>query len=76
MKAFRISGRFRMGGAWQPFSKELAAADEAAAREKLLSIFGSQHGVPRKYITITQATEVPPDQVEDHVVRYALEARK
>src|SRR5439155_16044131 len=74
MKAFRISGRFRMGGAWQPFSKELAAADEAAAREKLLSIFGSQHGVPRKYITITQATEVPQDQVEDHVLRYAQNA--
>ena len=41
MKAFRISGRFRMGRDWQPFSKELAAADEAAAREKLLSILGS-----------------------------------
>ncbi len=76
MKAFRISGRFRMGRAWLPFSKELAASDEAAAREKLLSILGSQHGVPRKYIAIAQATEVPPDQVEDHAVRYALEVRK
>jgi large subunit ribosomal protein LX len=76
MKAFRISGRFRMGRAWQPFSKELAAADEAAAREKLLSIFGSQHGLPRKYIAIAQATEVPLDQIEDHAVRYAVEARK
>jgi large subunit ribosomal protein LX len=76
MKAFRISGRFRMGRAWQPFSKELAAADEAAAREKLLSIFGSQHGVPRKYIAISQAMEVPPDQIEDHAVRYALEVSK
>src|SRR2546422_833020 len=36
MKAFRISGRFRMGRRWQPFSKELAAADEVAAREKLV----------------------------------------
>src|SRR5947208_3243977 len=50
MKAFRISGRFRMGRAWQPFAKELAAKDEVAAREKLLSILGSQHGVPRKYV--------------------------
>src|SRR5437870_200835 len=52
MKAFRINGRFRMGRGWQPFSKELAAADEAGAREKLLSILGSQHGVPRKYVSI------------------------
>jgi large subunit ribosomal protein LX len=75
MKAFRISGRFRMGRGWQPFSKEVAAADDAAASEKLLSLFGSQHGVPRKYITIAQVAEVPADQVEDHAVRYALEAR-
>jgi large subunit ribosomal protein LX len=75
MKAFRISGRFRMGRAWQPFSKELAANDEAAAREKLLSILGSQHGVPRKYVTIATVAEVPPEQVEDHAVKYALEAR-
>src|SRR2546426_442297 len=58
MKAFRISGRFRMGRRWQAFSKELAASDEAAAREKLLSVLGSQHGVPRKYVAIAQAAEV------------------
>ena len=74
MKAFRISGRFRMGREWQSFSKELAAKDEAAAREKLLSSFGSQHGVPRKAVTISGVVEVPKDQVEDHAVKYALEA--
>src|SRR5438046_848212 len=58
MKAFRISGRFRMGRAWQPFAKELAAKDEAAAREKLLSILGSQHGVPRKYVTLAAVKQV------------------
>jgi len=75
MKAFRISGRFRMGRAWQPFAKELAAADEPAAREKLLSILGSQHGIPRKYVSITAVAEVPVDQVVNHAVKYAVEAR-
>jgi large subunit ribosomal protein LX len=75
MKAFRISGRFRMGRGWQPFAKELAAQDEAAAREKLFAVLGSQHGVPRKYVTIAGVEEVPKDQVQDHAVRYALEAR-
>src|SRR2546422_10644856 len=74
MKAFRISGRFRMGRSWQPFSKELAAQDEAGAREKLFSILGSQHGVPRKYVSIAGVEEVPKDQVEDHAVKYTLEA--
>ncbi len=76
MKAFRISGRFRMGRMWQPFSKELAAADEPAAREKLLSIVGSQHGVPRKYIVIAAVEAVPADKVEDHAVKYTLEVGK
>ena len=74
MKAFRISGRFRMGRAWQRFSKEVAANDEAAAREKVLSLLGSQHGVPRKYVALDTVAEVPPEQVEDHAVKYALEA--
>ena len=74
MKAFRISGRFRMGDAWQAFAKEVAAKDDVAAKEKLLSILGSQHGVPRKYVTIAAVAEVPKDQVQDHAVRYTLEA--
>lgn len=73
MKAFRISGRFRMGRAWQPFAKEVAAADEAAAREKLLSVLGSQHKVARKYIEITKVAEVPSSEVQDHAVQYAVE---
>ena len=76
MKAFRISGRFRMGRNWQPFSKEMAAKDEAAARERLLSVLGSQHGVARKYVAIADVVEVPKDKVENHAVRYALEARQ
>jgi large subunit ribosomal protein LX len=75
MKAFRVSGRFRMGRDWQPYSKELAAADEPAAREKLFSLLGSQHGVARKYVTIAKVEEVPKDKIEDHAVRHALEAR-
>ncbi len=75
MKAYRISGRFRMGRAWQPYAKEVAAADEAAAREKLLSVFGSQHGVARKYIEIKAVTEVPPAELRDHVVRHAVEGK-
>lgn len=75
MKAYRISGRFRMGRAWQVYSKEVAAADEAAAREQLLSTLGSQHGVARKYIEITGIAEVPTAEVRDHVVKYAVEGK-
>ena len=75
MKAFRISGRFRMGRDWQAYSKEVAAVDEASARERLLSILGSQHRVARKYIEIREVTEVPVAELRDHAVKYTLEGK-
>jgi large subunit ribosomal protein LX len=75
MKAFRISGRFRMARDWTPFSKEVAANDEAAAREKVMSLLGSHHGVGRKYITIAKVEAVAKDQIADHAVRYEIEAK-
>lgn len=75
MKAFRISGRFRMGRDWQAYSKEVAADDEAAARERLLSILGSQHGVARKYIEIRDVAEVPVAELRDHAVKYTVEGK-
>ncbi len=75
MKAYRIRGRFRMGHDWQGFSKEVAAADEAAAREHLLSILGSQHGVARRYIEIRDVAEVPAAELRDHAVRYTVEGK-
>ena len=75
MKAYRISGRFRMGHGWQSYAKEVAAADEAAAREHLLSTLGSQHGVARKYIEISGVAEVPVAEIRDHAVKYAVEGK-
>ena len=76
MKAYRVRGRFRMGRDWQGFAKEVAAADDAAARERILSVLGSQHGVARKYIEIAKAVEVPSAEVRDHAVKYAVEAKR
>jgi large subunit ribosomal protein LX len=73
MKAYRIRGRFRMGRKWQAYSKEVAAADEVSAREQLLSVLGSQHGVARRYIEIRDVAEVPAGEIRDHAVRYTVE---
>lgn len=75
MKAYRIHGRFRMGRGWQDFAKEVAAADEAGAKERLLSLLGSQHGVPRRYIEIRDVAEVPLAELRDHAVRYTVEGK-
>ena len=70
MKVFKITGTFQMGRfRAQPFVKEVAAEDDARAREVLYSDIGSKHGTPRRRIAISTVVEVPPDQVESGVVR-------
>lgn len=76
MKAYRIRGRFRMGRGWQIFAKEIAAEDEPSARERLLSVLGSQHRVARKYVQIAEVTETAPSEVQDPAVRYAVEGSR
>jgi large subunit ribosomal protein LX len=70
-RVFRVKGSFRATHHDQPFSKEVVAADGAAAKEYIFSLFGSKHGVPRRLMTIERVDEVPADQIEDPVVRHA-----
>jgi ribosomal protein L20A (L18A) len=70
MKVFRVAGEFQMGRLRrQKFVKEVAAEDEARAREVLFSELGSKHGTPRRRIAIASVEEVPPDKVESSVAR-------
>lgn len=70
-KVFRVTGNYRAIHHVQPFSKEVVADSDAAAKEHMLSLIGSKHGVPRRLITVEEVREVPADQVEDAVVRHS-----
>lgn len=73
MKAFLIKGDYadkRQGR--QVFTVEMAAADEAAVREKALSTLGSQHKLKRWEINITDVSELDPEDVKNNVVRYQI----
>ena len=75
MKGFRITGSFadaRQGQ--QPFCVEVAADDEAAAKEQIVSTFGSRHKLKRWQINITEVKELAPEDVQDHVVKYKIGA--
>ena len=70
MKVFRITGTFQMGRLrGQKFMKEIAAEDEARAREVLHSELGSKHGTPRRRIAIAAVEEVPAERVESSLAR-------
>jgi len=74
MKAFRVVGSYADTRKRQPFSIEFSGEDEDAVREKVLSTLGSKHRLKRWEIDITEVTELSPDQVTNHVVKYDIEA--
>ena len=81
MKAFRVIGAFRVKDRefrndLQDFKVELAAADEKAAKEKIISTFGSRHRVGRKDITIKELTLLKDDEITDPVVKYQVGGSK
>lgn len=76
LQAYRVEGTFRPSrghAGTTPFGVEVTAADEAAARERVVSTLGSRHRVSRLGITIARVTALAPEQITDPVVRHALE---
>ncbi|HPX77421.1 MAG TPA: 50S ribosomal protein L18Ae [Methanobacterium sp.] len=71
-KIFRIQGKFMMGNALKPFTKELKATNEEEIRERIYSEFGSKHHIKRNKIKIEDITEISADEVLDPVVKALL----
>ncbi len=68
MKAFKVTGTFRMGRTKQDFTKEVASKDKDEAREFVLSDLGSKHKVKRYDIEIDDVKEVKIEEISDSVV--------
>lgn len=73
MKAFRVTGSFMMGDAWQNFTKEVVGDDENAVREAVFSRLGSKHRVKRTRIKIAEVSEIALKDVTDPITRHILE---
>jgi len=71
-KIFRIQGKFMMGNALKPFTKELKATNEEEIRERIYSEFGSKHHIKRNKIKIEDITEISADEVLDPVIKALL----
>lgn len=73
MKAFLITGTYAdPRQKQQPFSVEMAAEDEAAVKEKIISTIGSKHKLKRWQITISDVKELAADEVTNHIVKYQI----
>ncbi len=73
MKAYRITGEFRMGSKQQPFTLETLAESENDATEWAYSVLGSRHRTNRRQITIDSIEQEDLKDIEDDRVRHELE---
>ena len=58
MSEFTVTGRYRARDGWQAFTKTVEAPNEDVARERILSLVGSQHGVKRTGVELEGVEEV------------------
>ncbi|MFP4038448.1 MAG: 50S ribosomal protein L18Ae [Candidatus Nanohaloarchaea archaeon] len=54
MEEYSFSGKIRMGNQWQKFERTVEAESEKHAEQKLLSELGSEHGVARGNIKLSE----------------------
>ncbi len=77
MKAFQVTGSYdasRVGyrSSMQNFSVQVAAVDENAAKERVLSDLGSKHRKKRGEITLAEVKPLAPADVTDPVVKHQI----
>jgi large subunit ribosomal protein LX len=76
MKAFKVTGSFRMGRENEKFTKEVASSDKEKAMEFILSDLGSKHKVKRYDIRIDNVQELKPEEITDARVTYVINEMK
>lgn len=76
MKAFRVSGKFRMGHILTPFTIETLGKDDAGARDRVFATIGSRHRVTRHQIWIEKVLPITAEQVTDAVVEKKIAMEK
>tara|TARA_B100000676_G_C17885805_1_gene736426 strand:+ start:93 stop:338 length:246 start_codon:yes stop_codon:yes gene_type:complete len=68
MKAFRATGTFRSAKHNQPYTIDVVAENEAEAKERIFSNFGSRHGTPRRFVIIDSLKSINPSESSAPVV--------
>ncbi|MBE6499639.1 MAG: 50S ribosomal protein L18a [Methanobrevibacter thaueri] len=71
-KIYRVKGTFVMGDEYHDFTKEFKATSEKDIEEKVYSRFGSKHGINRNQISISEISEIAPEEVLDPIVKDIL----
>ena len=69
LKVFRVTGEILKPNLKTSFRKEIVAAKSEHAVEKVYAELGSKHRVKRFHIKITSVEEIPPEQIENPLLK-------
>jgi len=68
-KVFRVTGEIRKPNLETSFRKEVVAIKPEHAVEKVYAELGSRHRVKRFQVKIVGVEEVPPEEIEDPLLK-------
>lgn len=69
MKVFKITGEIQKPNLKTSFTKEIIAVKSEHAVEKVYAELGSRHRVKRFHIKIISVEEIPPEQIENPLIK-------
>jgi large subunit ribosomal protein LX len=69
VKVFRVIGQITKPNLKTSFKKEIVADKSEHAVERVYAELGSKHRVKRFHIKITSVEEVPPEKIENPLLR-------
>jgi large subunit ribosomal protein LX len=52
MESYQVEGSARIDGKWRPYRKTVTAPNEKQARERIYTLLGSKHRLPRREIRV------------------------
>ncbi|MCW4055663.1 MAG: 50S ribosomal protein L18Ae [Candidatus Bathyarchaeota archaeon] len=69
IKVFRITGKIVKPNLKTTFRKEIRALNPENAKEKIYTDVGSKHRAKRFQIRILAVEEIPPEEIQDPLIR-------
>jgi large subunit ribosomal protein LX len=69
VKVFKVTGEINKPNLKTSFKKEVVAVKPEHAVEKVYAELGSKHRVKRFHIKIVSVEEVPPQEIEDPLIK-------
>jgi len=69
VKVFKVTGEIKKPNLKTSFSKEIVADKKEHAVEKVYAELGSKHRVKRVHINIVSVVEIPPEKIENPLLR-------